>query len=85
MSEISESQVYWKTLIFKYKEGQTIPSVKSIKLLIDHIRRFKLNNNNNNIKNKNNNKYDKISVKISSNCQIQMLHVHNVKIILRIK
>jgi len=80
MSEISESQVYWKTLIFKYKEGQTMPSVKSIKLLIDHIRRFKLNNNI-----KNNKKCDKISVKISPNCQIQMLHVHNVKIILRIK
>jgi len=82
MSEISESQLYWKTLIFKYKEGQTMPSLKSIKLLIDHIRRFKLNNNNNI---KNNKKCDKISVKISSNCQIQMLHVHNAKIILCIK
>jgi tRNA(Ile)-lysidine synthetase-like protein len=94
MSEISESQVYWKMLISKYTNYHTIPSVKSIKQLIDHISRFKLNNKNNK-NNKNNNKNNKtcdnISVKISPTCQIQMLPVDtvdtidNVKIILRIK
>ena len=80
MSEISESQVYWKTLITKYTNGDTLPSVKSIRQLLDHIRRFKYNNKNNTC--------DNISVKISPTCQIQMLHVDNidnVKIILRIK
>ena len=65
-TEILESQIYWKTLIYKY--SGCLPSVKSIDALVSHIRRFKSN------------RTDSISVKINKDCHIRMLNVHNIKI-----
>jgi tRNA(Ile)-lysidine synthetase-like protein len=65
-AEILESQIYWKTLIYKY--SGCLPSVKSIVSLVSHIRRFKSN------------RTDSISIKINVRCHIRIHNVHNVKI-----
>ena len=66
IDELSVSQIYWKTLIYKY--SGSLPSIKSVESLITHIRRLKSKQT------------DSISVKINEKCHIRMLNVHNLKI-----